>query len=681
MMALSEGLRQLSDPAQLSSLMCKILPHGTLEVVDSRGGRTITIREVEPGPPQTQAQSPPAAVPPPDTDATRERNASTAVGLPTLADQKQPSAVPGTTRKRRPTQELISTASGIAEAESKPPPMAAPPVAAQPKVAPPVAAPPVAAPPVAAPPVAAPPVAAPPVAPTAAPPPTAQVPVVDPLRSSGEVMGAVSVPRKPITEPAIIIDDHLQAEIEQLENLRKAREAAMTPPAMRPIPHKVFKVLAEAPEAPSFETVRRRYVSVWPNPPHDALEEVLQLQIAQVRSELETVSGAKRVLVVAFDHAFEKTPLRPPLGMCSWNAVGAESPDASFVYAEEAAQAWNPALQSTGSDSPPPTEPAPNPDSLSPDQPPAVQPEDVKTALMATVDADGNPIGSPAMMPPEPTPLPTPEPTPEPTPVAPPVTSPAAAQVYSAAPAPVQYPTELDGQVYESGQQAPVPEAPTGTLDPFYPAAHDGQPTTPAPPPAAALPQAAAPPTTPAPHAQTDLLSQAFERFQPLFYVTDRNQAFAFAIDTAMGLVPSQAGVLLLYDFDARDLYSAVIRAPGGAQITGYRTTISEGMAGFCATQGLPLALSQGDQDTRFSTVLGTQCGLGVYTLAGAPIQYQGRLYGVLELANRQAGGSYTTEELNALAYIGRQLAERLSTTLSTEMPAVQDPGTEPTPT
>jgi GAF domain len=664
MMALSDGLRQLSDPAQLSSLMCKILPHGTLEVVDSKGGRTITIRELDPA--QVQGQTPPAAVspaavPPPDPGATSDRSATTAVGLPTVADQKQPSSAPGTGRKRRPTQELISLASGIADGEMKPPPGAVPPVAASPKTVPPVAAPPVAAPPVAAPPVAAPPVAAPPVAapPAAAPPPTAQVPVVDPLRSSGEVMGAAAVTHKPITEPAIIIDDHLQAEIEELENLRRAREAAMTPPTMRPIPHKVFKVLAEAPEAPRFETVRRRYVSVWPNPPHDALEEVLQLQLAQVRGEIETVSGAKRVLVVAFDHAFEKTPLRPPLGLCTWNTSGPETPDAAFVYAEQAAAAWTPAEQATGNNETHPSAPALAPDSTSLGRPPGVGAEDVKTALMAAVDADGNPIGSPEVT--------LPVPAPEATPVAPQAGAPPpAAQDYTAAPSPVEYPSELEGNVYETGQPAPPPDAPTGTLDPFYPNAHNGQPATPATP------------ATPAPAEPTDLLSQAFERFQPLFYITDRNQAFAFAIDTALGLVPSQAGVLLLYDFGARDLYSTVIRAPGGAQITGYRTTVTEGVAGFCATQGLPLALSQGDQDTRFSTVLGTQCGLGVYTLAGIPIQYEGRLYGVLELANRQAGGGYTTEELNALAYIGRQLAERLSTTLSTQMDAVQDPGTEP---
>ncbi|MDY0001553.1 MAG: hypothetical protein RBU30_09685, partial [Polyangia bacterium] len=37
MMALSEALRRLEDPAPLSSLMCNITPYGSLEIVDSQG--------------------------------------------------------------------------------------------------------------------------------------------------------------------------------------------------------------------------------------------------------------------------------------------------------------------------------------------------------------------------------------------------------------------------------------------------------------------------------------------------------------------------------------------------------------------------------------------------------------------------------------------------------------------
>jgi len=695
MMALSEGLRQLADPTQLSSLMCKILPHGTLEVVDNKSGRTITIRELDaaqlqargapvPQTPATAVASP-TAVPPPDPGASRDPGAATAVGLPALGgDQSSPGKAP---RKRRQTQELISSASGIAEGQPTPAPA---------QVSAPLASPPLASPPVAAPRVAAPPPVGPVTGP--APPPTAQVPIVDPLRSSGEVMGVATIPNRHITEPAIIIDDHLQAEIEQLENLRKAREAAMTPPTMRPIPHKVFKVLAEAPEAPRFETLRRRYVSVWPSPPRDALEEVLQIQIAQVRSELETVPGAKRVLVAAFDHAFEKIPLRPPLGLCSWNTVGSEEAVASFIYGDQAAALWNPAQPSTGSSKSAVMVPALDPGTTGLGRPSALAAEEIKTAVMPMVDAQGRPLtptertlplpapeamrsaAPPPSAGPPPAAGPPPSAAPPPTAqatVVQPYAAPEYAQApagsnppgYPTAPAPVQYPAELQGRIYDTGQLAPPPDPPTGTLDPFYPPAH-GAPSA-----------HAAPMTPPVVTEPTDLLSLAFQRFQPLFYVTDRQQAFAFAIDTALGLVPSQAGVLLLYDYEARDLYSAVIRAPGSGPIPGYRTAIGQGVAGFCATQGLPLALTHGDQDARFSTVLGTQCGLAVYTLAGVPIQYQGRLYGVLEMANRQAGGAYSTDELNALAYIGRQLAERLSTTLSTQMPAIREPGIEPPPT
>ena len=169
-------------------------------------------------------------------------------------------------------------------------------------------------------------------------------------------------------------------------------------------------------------------------------------------------------------------------------------------------------------------------------------------------------------------------------------------------------------------------------------------------------------------------MAMAFERFQALFYVTDRNQAFAFALDTAMQLMPSQGGAILLYDYHARDLCSAVIRGPGGAQYPAFRTGIGESVAGFCATQGLPLALTQADHDNRFASALGSHMGLPVTSLTGAPIQYQGRLYGVMELVNRVSGAGYNTEELNTLAYIGRSLAERLSTTLSAQMPAIQSP-------
>jgi GAF domain-containing protein len=159
-------------------------------------------------------------------------------------------------------------------------------------------------------------------------------------------------------------------------------------------------------------------------------------------------------------------------------------------------------------------------------------------------------------------------------------------------------------------------------------------------------------------------MSMAFERMQALFYMTERQHALTYTLDMALALIPSAAGALLLYDFEARDLFLAVSRGPGGAAAPGYRVPVGQGLAGFCALEGLPLALTDVDQDQRFHSLLSQHFGLAVRSIAGAPLQYEGRFYGVLEVVNRQPDGVYTTEELNTLAYLGRQIAERLATTL-----------------
>ena len=98
MMALREGLSQLSDPAHLSSLMCNILDHGTLEIVDSKGGRTITIRELSPEAVQARR---------PDAQAVTEQAMATAPTAPIQAPPAQVALRP------RQTQEMVASASGM----------------------------------------------------------------------------------------------------------------------------------------------------------------------------------------------------------------------------------------------------------------------------------------------------------------------------------------------------------------------------------------------------------------------------------------------------------------------------------------------------------------------------------------------------------------------------------------
>jgi len=92
---------------------------------------------------------------------------------------------------------------------------------------------------------------------------------------------------------------------------------------------------------------------------------------------------------------------------------------------------------------------------------------------------------------------------------------------------------------------------------------------------------------------------------------------------------------------------------------------VEDGLAGFCAMHGLPLALSQVDQDHRFHSALSSHFGISVHSIMGAPIQHEKRFYGVLELVNRHPASPYLAEEVNALACIAWQLARRLATALA----------------
>ncbi|MDY0000193.1 MAG: GAF domain-containing protein, partial [Polyangia bacterium] len=498
--------------------------------------------------------------------------------------------------------------------------------------------------------------------------------------SAGELRPRAVI-RKPITEPAIIIDADLAAEIEELESLRRTREEAMRPPPGRPLPHKVFKVMAEAPDGPWPQAVRRRYVSVWPNPPDEALKEVLLLQLGQVQTELAGFSGTRRVVIIAFDHAFDGLPDRPPIGLCTWATEGGQDPAPICLLGEDASRAWltMSSVQPAASGSKDPARTAivsiPGPELT------RSWAEDTQRVLplgknsgAVTVKQSGDLPGAPqpAHQGAGPSSIPVPpqaanHPSPETGAVIQRQLAPDTPGQTFPAPSPVAYPPELRIPVYQGNPPAPPPAPPPSYLDP-----HWGSQAPQASVPVQAAPSQACRQGTPAsnaplasqPAAGHDLAAHTFERMQALFYMTDRGYALAFCLDTALGLIPSQAGAILLYDPAPRELYLAAARGPGDASPIGHRLPVHEGLAGFCAMEGLPLALSYMDQDQRLQSALSGPYGLSVHSILGAPIQFEGRFWGVIELVNRLPEGPYLAEEVNALAYIGRQLAERLATAL-----------------
>ncbi|WP_390619676.1 GAF domain-containing protein [Persicimonas caeni] len=137
-----------------------------------------------------------------------------------------------------------------------------------------------------------------------------------------------------------------------------------------------------------------------------------------------------------------------------------------------------------------------------------------------------------------------------------------------------------------------------------------------------------------------------------------------FVMDMAMEKVGAESGSVLFADVNGRELYFATARGPKANEIMDYRVPMGKGIVGFCTREGVSLAISDAPNDPRFYKAISESLGYETEGLVCAPIQYEGRVYGALELMNKKSGTGFTADEMNALSYMGRQLAQYVHDTI-----------------
>jgi GAF domain-containing protein len=137
-----------------------------------------------------------------------------------------------------------------------------------------------------------------------------------------------------------------------------------------------------------------------------------------------------------------------------------------------------------------------------------------------------------------------------------------------------------------------------------------------------------------------------------------------FILDLSISKIASEAGSILFADINGRDLYFAAARGSKADEIMGFRIPMGEGIVGFCATNGVALAVSDVGSDPRFYKHISEKLNYPTRSLLCAPIEFEGRVYGAIELVNRRGGPVYTTNELNVLVYISQQIGQYLAMSL-----------------
>jgi hypothetical protein len=216
-------------------------------------------------------------------------------------------------------------------------------------------------------------------------------------------------------------------------------------------------------------------------------------------------------------------------------------------------------------------------------------------------------------------------------------------------------------------QPAPAAVAPAPSPSPA-PA-----PATAPPPPATAF---AAAPFTPAPFAQTivqprpriasqprarvrgeDLIADLFEAMHDLHFVRDALEGGEFCLTLAMEKMPSQAGIVHLYDIDHREFLVTSTRGAGTGKLLLRRHPESDPLLSAAMRKQRAIVLPDATRSEAAKLDRFVALG-GARSLIVAPAVQSGRFLGAIELCNPLDEQPYTDSEGNALSYIAEQFAQ-----------------------
>jgi hypothetical protein len=161
-----------------------------------------------------------------------------------------------------------------------------------------------------------------------------------------------------------------------------------------------------------------------------------------------------------------------------------------------------------------------------------------------------------------------------------------------------------------------------------------------------------------------EVLADVFMRITELSDKKEVEAAMQFVLDLAMEKVPCEAGSVMRADLASGDLTFISATGPRAKELLKSKVVIpaGTGIAGFCAFEGVSVAVSDVQKDPRFYSAVGEKIDFETKSLLCAPMMTHGRSFGCLQLINRKGGPHFEEHEVGVLAYLAHQAALYLNT-------------------
>lgn len=128
-------------------------------------------------------------------------------------------------------------------------------------------------------------------------------------------------------------------------------------------------------------------------------------------------------------------------------------------------------------------------------------------------------------------------------------------------------------------------------------------------------------------------------------------------VDAAARLFGAAASSIALVDEGQQALQFRVATGAGSEEVVGMRIPIDEGIAGYVAMTGQPMAVSSVQEDPRFARETAKKTGYVPRSILAMPLICEDRVIGVIEVLDKINAPSFGMQDMELLGIFARQAA------------------------
>lgn len=160
-----------------------------------------------------------------------------------------------------------------------------------------------------------------------------------------------------------------------------------------------------------------------------------------------------------------------------------------------------------------------------------------------------------------------------------------------------------------------------------------------------------------------DLLAEVFERVQDVYSRQSADDALYFLLDLALEKIPAESGTIFSADAASGDLSFKAVRGPRAQELLAAKLVVPSGtgVVGFCAVEGVSLALSDVQKDPRYYAAVAEKVNYTPKSILCAPMMTAGRAFGALQILNKRDNTVFNAVEVGLASYIAHQAAMYLN--------------------